>query len=836
MKIIQNKALLITTRKHQEIKQLIPKSHIVEQKGGMARMLVHWGLDEYKILKNLGLRKIPHPIRKDYDWPGVFKPMDHQRVTSEFCVANRRGYILNEMGCVDAETEYLSPEGWKRIDQYREGLVAQYELTTGAIEFVQPKEYVKKPCTDMIRFKTTRGVDQLLSPEHRVLYVNTVGEKKVMSAAECLASHETNARGWTGRVITTFTPPKAQGVNLSETLIRLQVALMADGYFPSSTNRVLVRIKKPRKIERLRNLLIQAGVDYSEKEVLPEGFKMFTFCAPLRTKNYANWAWQCNEEQLNIIVDEVGHWDGSFRKKNSISFFTTIKDNADFIQYAFAATGRTASLQVDTPEGYKPCYSVHAREKAALLYVKGVDDNKVKTDTIYRQPSTDGYKYCFMVPSTFLLLRRNGCIFATGNTGKSASAAWAMDYLMQVGIVKRALILCPLSIMESAWVSDLFNTVMHRTVGIAHGTRLVRQKILAGDYEIVIMNHDGVKVVPNEIKQAGFDLIIIDELNYFKSANSERSKALQDIIKPNTIVWGMTGSPAAQCPTDSYGLARVIRPDSVPRFFGRFRDSLLKKVTQFKWVPRPDARDKVFEILQPAVRFTKAECLDLPDRTYIDEFIPLSKQQEQYYKKLKKELVMSAGEDVITAVNAAALLNKLLQISSGAVYTANREVLEFNVKPRTDRLLEIVGETSNKLIVFAPYRHTIDVIQDFLEGQNIKCECIHGGVSAGNRTRIFKKFQEQTDPKVVIIQPEAASHGVTLTRADTVVWWGPIMSTDTYIQANDRAHRKGQRNPVTVVNMFSSHAEQRIFKMLKGNIDIHKSIVDLYKNELDLVK
>lgn len=423
---------------------------------------------------------------------------------------------------------------------------------------------------------------------------------------------------------------------------------------------------------------------------------------------------------------------------------------------------------------------------------------------------------------------------STMGVGKTSGAAWAADYLMNKNIIKRVLVLCPLSIMESAWQADLFKTVMHRTVGIAHGTREQRKRVIEADYDFVIMNHDGVKVMQKELRTAAFDLIIIDELNVFKNSQSDRSKALMSIIKPDTWVWGMTGTPAAQCPTDAYGLAKIVRPDSVPQYFKRFRDSVLRQVTTYKWVPKPNAKDTVYATLQPAIRFTKEECLDLPEITYTTRDIPLTSMQEKFYNKLKNQMRMEAAGLPVTAANAAVLINKLLQISAGGIYSEDKEVVEFDTSTRYAELLELINQTEQKAIVFVPFKHVIDVLTEKLTADGISNGFINGDVALGKRTALFKNFQTETDPKVLLIQPQAAAHGVTLTAADLVVWWGPVASTETYLQANARAHRHGQKNKVTVVHLQGSAAERRIFKLLQGNIDVHNSIVDLYKEELGL--
>jgi SNF2 family DNA or RNA helicase len=298
-------------------------------------------------------------------------------------------------------------------------------------------------------------------------------------------------------------------------------------------------------------------------------------------------------------------------------------------------------------------------------------------------------------------------------------------------------------------------------------------------------------------------------------------------------LWMMTGTPAAQSPLDAYGLAKLVNPLAVPRFFGSFRDMVMFKITQFKWMPKENATDTVYKALQPAIRFTKAECLDLPEMIYVKRQVELTRQQKKYYETLKKRMVMQAAGEEITAANAAVNMNKLLQISAGAVYTDSGDTLEFDIKHRYQVLQEVINETSQKVLVFVPFRHTIDILTDKLRRDGINVDIIRGDVPVSKRTDIFKRFQTQSDPKVLVIQPQSAAHGVTLTAADTVVWWGPTSSLETYAQANARVHRSGQKHPCTVVQLQGSAIEKRVYALLDNRIDVHTKMIDLYKEILD---
>jgi len=308
---------------------------------------------------------------------------------------------------------------------------------------------------------------------------------------------------------------------------------------------------------------------------------------------------------------------------------------------------------------------------------------------------------------------------------------------------------------------------------------------------------------------------------------------MRKLVTPNTWVWMLTGTPAAQSPVDAYGLAKLCVPNSAPRFFGDYRESVMQKISMYKWIPRPDSNATVFNLLQPAIRFEKSQCLDLPDKMYISRHAPLTSQQERYYKELKTKLLMEAAGEEISSINAASKMSKLLQISCGSVYSDSGAVIDFDVSTRLNAIEEVINEASHKVLIFVPFRHTIELLSAHLKKAGIEIDEIHGDVPVRKRTEIFKQFQEGTRLKALVIQPQAAAHGVTLTAADTIIWYAPVTSCETYLQANARIDRPGQKNAMTIVHIEGSPIERKLYAMLQNNINNHEKIVELYKKELE---
>lgn len=429
----------------------------------------------------------------------------------------------------------------------------------------------------------------------------------------------------------------------------------------------------------------------------------------------------------------------------------------------------------------------------------------------------------------FLTLHKRCYLLNEAGTGKTSAALWAVDYLLTRNAIKRVLIVSPVSIMRSAWVADAFQTIMHRDIVVAHGSRQQRIDAVDSSAEIVVINYDGVDTIKDHLR-GKFDLLVLDECTNIKTATTRRWKALNSIATAETWMWLMTGTPAAQSPLDAFGLAKLCTPSRVPNYFGAWRDKTMVKLSMFKWVAAPRATEAVNAALQPAIRFTKEECLDLPEMLYQTRDVPMSKQQAKYYEMLRKQMTISAAGEQITAVHAAAALNKLLQLSLGVIYSDSGDVVKFDASARLDELLSVVQDSSHKVVVFVPFKHAIRVVKEFLETNGHTTECIFGEVPLGKRTDIFRRFQETDDPKVLVIQPQSAAHGVTLTAASTIVWFGPTSSVETYLQGNARIHRAGQTNKTLVVRLCGSPAEKKVYAALDSKeLDQHK-LMSLYED------
>jgi len=827
------KKVVLNLRDPLRVTTVIPSAKVFTYKGAELVAVPH-RIDEVRVLRNLGIQA-PSPIRHHYPWSGSYTPFHAQEETAEFLTMNPRAFCLNDLGCVDADTEYLTPTGWKRITDYAGGKVAQYLPDSGAIEFVEPLEYVKKPCREMVRIKTKYGLDQLLSPEHRVLLHGKCNPAKqeVVQAAELLRRHDVqHMQGVAERksldrigfsqatIPVTFEWAGGQGVALTDAQLRLQVAVIADAHFPNNTLRCVVRLKKERKVARLRELLRAAHIAFSEEAIFANrsdvGFHIFSFDAPLRLKEFDARFWAATSAQLDTIADEALRWDGH-ELDDRRCFISTSKASADFIQFVFASRGFTSRILEDNRD-YAcggPCYTVNIRSNGKPLQIRAVQGDGTPLATMWREPSTDGFKYCFMVPSTFLLFRRNGCVFASGNTGKTLAALWAYDYLRSVGKVRKLLVVSPLSTLERTWADEIFRHFPHLTCAVLHGTKDRRLKLLASDADIFLINHDGVKVMQKELEaREEIDIVVVDEVAMFRTHTAARWKALNAITSKRAWVWGLTGTPTPNAPTDAWAQVKLIAPQRAPRYFGQFRDSVMRRINQFRWVPKSDATAIVADTMQPAIRFRREDCVDLPECMVVDRHAPLTGAQESAYAEMRNRLATEVEGGQILAVNEAVKLSKLVQIACGVVYALDGSEKVIPAEPRLNVVQEIIEQADGKVIVFVPFKSVLSWVTTMLS-REYSCAQISGDTPAAERARIFDEFQRGKSLQVLVAQPAAMSHGLTLTAANTVVWYAPIFSHEVYQQANARVSRPGQQLQQFIVNISGTEVERRIYTRLR---------------------
>jgi SNF2 family DNA or RNA helicase len=440
--------------------------------------------------------------------------------------------------------------------------------------------------------------------------------------------------------------------------------------------------------------------------------------------------------------------------------------------------------------------------------------------------------------SEFVTLYQRAYILNDMGTGKTLSVLWAFDYLKKAGVLDWMLVLSPLSTLERTWADSAFEHLGELSVGVVYGTAQKRMKIASQEHDIYLINHDGIKnpqLLELFCRKAGNGLIVVDELAEYRHATTAKWKAANFLINGDAKkgylrrdwAWGMTGTPIPQEPTDVYGQAKLITPASVPKYFGAFRDLTMRQLTPYKWIAKPDGLETAKRAMLPAIRFHRDECVDLPPTTYVDRQVEMTPEQEKAFNEMRGKMVTAYNGGRLTALNEVTMLSKLIQIACGVAYGPNGEEIEIPSHSRMNAVEEIVEQAAAKTIVFVPLVGALNALAAHLR-KRWGVGVVHGGVSKAERDDIFHRFMVDPEMRVLVAVPSTMSHGITLTSANTVVWYAPVPA-GIYQQANARVLRPGQKLNTLIVRLHAgTKVERERYKTLDRRTQTQVNFLDLF--------
>jgi SNF2 family DNA or RNA helicase len=455
--------------------------------------------------------------------------------------------------------------------------------------------------------------------------------------------------------------------------------------------------------------------------------------------------------------------------------------------------------------------------KGRLLIPHGNAEVRILRNMGYRVEEPILTQYDWVNDTPFESQKTRAYVLSSMGCGKTRATLFAADFLMRLGEIKSALIVAPLSTLSMVWENEIFSKFYHRQVNILHGVKSFRKKRLADAADFYVINHDGVGTILEDLlAKVEIDLVIIDELASYRNASTDRHKVMRKLVEKKKYVWGLTGVPTPNAPTDAWAQCRLITPERVPKFFGQFRDRTMRQITQFKWIPREEALTIVQNAMRPSVRYTRDECIDLPPVTYANREIEMSDDQNKVYEAMFKKLKADFAEHQITAANEGVRLNKLLQICCGWVYSDNKGIVDLKPVTRLKETKELIEQADGKVIVFVPYIHAVNNVFTYLANY-FSCAKVYGETSKTERDTIFNSFQKEDKPRVLVAHPLTMAHGLTLTAASTIVWFSPPQSLEVYLQANARITRPGQKQNQLIAHMIGSKIERMTYKRLEQN-------------------
>ena len=810
MKIVYDNQALRFKVKSVDVNKIltkIEKSVVVEDNGVEADILMAWNINDMHTLTDMfGHLSLPSPITTEYEWPGMYTPFKHQITTAEFLSLRRRAFCFNEAG-----TGKSASVIW----------AADYLMNKGIIK------RVLIVCPLSIMYSAWLA-DIFKTAMHR-------------SAAVAYGANSKRIKIVSGEyefVIINFDGLSTVGDELKKAKFDL---IVADECFVAGT-----RIKTPKglvPIELLNigdKVLTSSGAQHIKSLVCKTSSSIIT----LRLSDGKQITCTANHPFFTDI--------GWVTAENLVGRRLISENELSNMRRGLYLSEETASMAKNQKySGWYDLLSILRTEEipqvkpGKILFPDNAPrtkrkihgDSKIRrvSDANVRTPQENWAQ----TNNTWWKWNRddsNGKINTRGVTGKMGvelrgivgEEAARLSIMLQTRLCKSSF----KNWIRSGWKlpryeskertrpEESFKTEGAWVVSVTHNKQRRGETV----YNLEIAG------TPNYFAEG----YLVHNCSAFKTASTKRWKSLAKLLMPSTRLWMLTGTPASQSPIDAFGLAKLVSPDNVPKYFNAWRDKVMYRVTQFKWNPKETALTDVYNALQPAIRFTKDECLDLPDVIYQTREVPLTPQVLKYYKELKSQMLIEAAGEEISAVNAASKLTKLLQLSGGAVYTDTHEIVEFDVSPRLKELKSIINEASHKVLVFVPYSHTIELVSNYLTSKGVTNDIIAGDVSANNRRSIIDRFQTDDSIQVLIIQPQAGAHGITLTAANIAVFWSPVMSVEIYLQCIARVDRLGQKNKMFVINLQGSEAERKMYEMLQGKITQHGALVELYKNEIGL--
>jgi len=433
--------------------------------------------------------------------------------------------------------------------------------------------------------------------------------------------------------------------------------------------------------------------------------------------------------------------------------------------------------------------------------------------------------------AAFLTMNPRAFVLSEMGTGKTRAALYAIDWLFRRGDIRRALIVTPLSTVSPVWERELAAGFGYLSRKLLVGSG--RDKRYASDWEVGIINHDGVVALYSLIKNdPKLDLLLIDELAVFRTPRTLRTRALIDIADRVPRVWGMTGSPAPNGPIDPWAQTRIVNPAQTKIYpLAWWRRATMVKVGQYTYEPTDQAPALVAKLVVPAIRFKRSDVMELPPLTITERTAVLSPQQRKAYEDLRTKLVHDYAAGKVVAANAGILLSKLVQVAAGVVYDDTGEQHVVGAPDRLSVTAEVCEQAERKVLVMAGFKSVLSLLVDHL-GRRWGVGRIDGDVGVKDRNELIARFQDEKDPlRILVAHPGTMAHGLTLTEASTIIWYTPCMSRELFEQANARITRPGQRYPQLQVRVIGAPIDTRVFRaILDRRLSFQALCLDMFKD------
>lgn len=406
-------------------------------------------------------------------------------------------------------------------------------------------------------------------------------------------------------------------------------------------------------------------------------------------------------------------------------------------------------------------------------------------------------------------------LFLDMGLGKTVSALTAVDKLINDRFeVRRVLVIAPLRVAKLTWAAEV-DKWDHLTLKVSKvlGGETKRLRALAEKADIYVINRENVPWLVDlyKGKRWPFDMVIIDESSSFKNPRALRFRALRKVLPQIKRMVLLTGTPSPRSLMDLWPQLYLLdRGERLGRTLTAYRSEYFRPgksngFTIYEWLPNKDAQEKIYKAIGDiCVSMSAADWLDIPEKMDNIIEVELPPKARKVYDTLKRDYAITIQQDDITAVNAAVLTGKLLQVANGALYHDDKTYTEIH-KAKIDALKELAESATTPVIVFYWLKSDLERLKrEFPKARTLEDE---------------KDLTDWNNGKIdmLLLHPSSAGHGLNLQAGGhTIIWFGLTWSLELYQQANARLHRQGQRSSVIVHHILAKDTmDERVLKALQ---------------------
>lgn len=434
--------------------------------------------------------------------------------------------------------------------------------------------------------------------------------------------------------------------------------------------------------------------------------------------------------------------------------------------------------------------------------------------------------------SKFIIEHPVSAVLLEMGLGKSVITLTALLELMydyfEIG---KVLIIGPLRVARDTWPSEIkkWDHLNLLTYSVVIGTESERKAALQKKASVYLINRENVDWLINKSGHPfDFDMVVIDELSSFKSHSAKRFKSLLKVRAKVKRIVGLTGTPSSNGLMDLWAEFRLLdMGERLGRYITHYRNNFFepdKRNQQmiFSYKPRVGAEDEIYRLISDiTISMKSTDYLKMPDCVMNEVVVDLTEKERKQYNTLKKEMILSLDDKEIDAVNAASLSGKLLQMSNGAVYDEEGEVIQIH-NQKLDALEDLIEGSNGKPILIAYwYNHDLERIKDRFKVREIKSSKDIEDWNKGNIS-------------VAVIHPASAGHGLNLqSGGSTLVWFGLTWSLELYQQTNARLYRQGQNETVVIHHIITKGTiDEDVMKALSRKEKTQSNLIDAVKANL----